>query len=349
MNMQETKGRVVDIQGNSIILLTSHGEFIQRPLPQRGIMLGEEITVPSQGPNLRLGPLVSLASAAAVIAFLLVQSVGTMAAPVYYVHVDIEPGTPSVELALSKNMRVVEATALNDEGTRILGKTQLGRKSVENAIENLVETAENMEYIVPDKESALLISIAGKTNGIDEKKKQLIREVEFAASKQLKASKAKATLGIAAVDNRMLQKALDQKSSINYMLFNKQSAEWKKAIPKEYKTSQVVPGQWNKKNEKKAEYTDKKKQSVNFQQFKHEIKNQKTDKSNFYSKYAKKYTNKKTGNNIKDKKTYTKGNYSKSNYSKLKQPWGNSKKQNYNDFRKNSSSSYQDNWKRSKH
>ena len=263
--MQTTKGRIVEIQKNSIILLTAQGEFIQRPLPKGGLQLGDQITVPVHSFKTPLGSLASLASAAAVVAFLLFQSIVTMAAPAYYVHFDIEPGTPSIELALSKNMRVVRATPLNNEGGKILNETEIKHKTAAGAIESLVDTAEDLNYLSHKEENTVLISVTGANKEIENNnnryKRELTKEVQAAARTQLKTGKTTTTLGVATMDNEARKQALNKKGSINSMLLKKQT-KGSNNIPKEYEVSKVTPAQDKKaaktkqKDNQESQYTN---------------------------------------------------------------------------------------------
>lgn len=277
--MQTVKGRIIDIQDNSIILLTTQGEFLKRPLPRGDVQLGEEITISAQSLSTRLRYFASVASAAAVVALLLFQSIGTMAAPAYYVHVDIAPGTPSIELALSKSMRVVGTTALNKDGSKILTSTEIQFKSVHDAIETIVDTAEDMKYFAPDKENTVLISVASANTESGKNKGQLLsQEVRAAARTQLKASKASATLGVATVDNSVRIEALDKKGSINSVLIEKYSPS-DKDIPQEYEVCKVVPGRENKTDSQEPKNKPRKIQKSEAPVFNNSISTKKENQS----------------------------------------------------------------------
>lgn len=86
--------------------------------------------------------------------------------PVSYISVDINP---SVELALNRFDRVVDAIAYNDDGTLILENLNLKNKSYTNAVEQLLADETFASYltgeamlsftVVSDKEDALLAGI----------------------------------------------------------------------------------------------------------------------------------------------------------------------------------------------
>lgn len=245
--MHKVKGRIVEIHEQVMLVLTSEGEFLERPVPQGNFQIGDEVRVVPSGSANIFGPVASVASVAAVIGFLLFQSISTMAAPAYFVHVDIDnPGTPSIELAISKNLRVVGAEPLNAEGNKILNEAGLKRESVQSAINDLMRAAEDLEYIGPEKDNTLLVSIAGNNNETDKsnKKKVISKRICTAARIQLEAAKTSATLGVATVDSSTRQQAQNNKASINSML--KQQAQGTKELPKEYEVSRIIPGQTKK-------------------------------------------------------------------------------------------------------
>ena len=86
--------------------------------------------------------------------------------PVSYISVDINP---SVELALNRFDRVVDATAYNDDGAQILQTLDLNHKRYTEAVELLLSDESFQRYlsqdsllsftVVSDKEAALLAGI----------------------------------------------------------------------------------------------------------------------------------------------------------------------------------------------
>lgn len=240
--MQTIKGRIIEIQGDSVIILTCRGEFIQKPLPPGDVQIGKELSITTTA-NLtpKISSVASAAAAAAMVCFLLFQSINVSAAPAYYVHLDADPGTASIELALSKSMRVVEATAFNDEGEKILSEASLNKKTIGSAIKYLVNPSNDSEHIPLNEKSTVLISIAGVNNNDTEvKKRKICKEVQTVAKNQLRSAKTSVTFGIATVDANIRKQALTQKGSINTLLKNSPSNKVGK-VPKEYEVSQVNP------------------------------------------------------------------------------------------------------------
>lgn len=235
--MRTIKGRIIEIGDDSLVLLTSQGEFLERPLPPHHIQVGDELTLPVPGVIQVFNKFVPYAAAAALFVFLLLQSVMTMATPAFYIHLDINP---SVELGISKNLRVVEATGLNADGKKVLDKVSIIDQSIETAVKLLVATADEMNYIAPDKENTVLVSVVSLEDDNQEKENRLTDEIRDAVSQQLEKGKSKVTLGFAVADKQKRQEALKKHSSINKM-FKNQDAKGQKKIPDNFKIFKVVP------------------------------------------------------------------------------------------------------------
>lgn len=244
--MQKIKGRIVEINKNSndytMVVLTAEGGFLERPLPpQENFQLGDEVRVAPLGFSYIIKPLTYVAASAAIVGTLLFGSIVTMATPAYYVHVDInEAGTPSIELAVSRNLRVVETTSLNSEGSKLLTDTNFRQEALQVTMNNLMQTAQDLDYIGPEKDNTLLISIAENSNGSYKRITEVSKRIRTAARNRLETANTSATLGVATVDNSTRQQAQNNKTSINSILKKKQ-ANGTTELPKEYEVSRISP------------------------------------------------------------------------------------------------------------
>ena len=244
--MGTVKGRIIEIEEHSLFLLTAEGEFLECPIPpQDDLHIGDEITVPiikkaTGGIFRQLAP---YAAAAALFVFLLVQSVLTMASPDFYLHLDINP---SIELGISKNLRVVEATPLNEDGEKVLKEVNILDKSIQSAVKIIVRTADKLHYIAPDKENTVLISVVSEKEDNLQQENQLTEKVKEAAREQLKEGKSAAKIGVAIVDKKERKEALKKHSSINSLL--RKETDNQNSIPKVYKTYKVIPRGDKKEN-----------------------------------------------------------------------------------------------------
>jgi len=250
--MRTVKGRILEIGPDSLFVLTSEGEFLERPLPPYEVQVGDEITVKIPGAVSLFSQFVPFAAAAALFVFLLFQSVVTMSAPVYYVHLDINS---SIELGLSENLRVIEVTPLNNEGRQILNKVNVKDLPVQTAIKTLVRTAGNMDYIAPDKDNTVLISIVSTKEKDKQQEIRLSKKVHQAANQQLKEGKAAATLAIALLDKAKREEAISKHRSINTLVSGEADPK-ENGIPGFYRVFRIVPLPDNKPDNKKDKKDD---------------------------------------------------------------------------------------------
>lgn len=250
--MRTVEGRILEIGPDSLFVLTSEGEFLERPLPPYEVQVGDEITVKIPGAVSLFSQFVPFSAAAALFVFLLFQSVVTMSAPVYYVHLDINS---SIELGLSENLRVIEVTPLNNEGKQILNKVNVKDLPVQTAIKTLVRTAGNMDYIAPEKDNTVFISIVSTKEKDMQQELNLSEKVQKAANQQLKEGKAAATLAIALADKKKREEAISKHRSIN-TLVSKEDDPKENKIPGIYRVFRIVPHPDNKPDHKKDKKDD---------------------------------------------------------------------------------------------
>ena len=94
--------------------------------------------------------------------------------PVAYVSMDINP---SVELGVNAFDKVVSVEAYNDDGTKILGDTDLKNYNISNAISTLVSHAISEGYIKEDGSSVIEITTSTDKDKIAIKLEQSLKDV----------------------------------------------------------------------------------------------------------------------------------------------------------------------------
>ena len=94
--------------------------------------------------------------------------------PVAYVSMDINP---SVELGVNAFDKVVSVEAYNDDGTKILGDTDLKNYNISNAISTLVSHAISRGYIKEDGSSSIEITTSTDKDKIAIKLEESLKEV----------------------------------------------------------------------------------------------------------------------------------------------------------------------------
>jgi len=158
------KGTVLEINSDTALVMTSKCDFVEI-YHQDGLEPGQEIVfsrwdVVRQGK--RTGRL-TFALVACLALFLICVPVyisfftGTAGAAVAYVSLDINP---SLELAVNDKYKVLEATALNQDGDKLLQGASVHGKPIAEAVKDLIKAAEEMHYLSPDGQEQVLLCLA---------------------------------------------------------------------------------------------------------------------------------------------------------------------------------------------
>lgn len=142
-----SKGIVMEVNGNYLIVMTPSGLFERIPRMDRSCELGEEI-VYTPGITRSRRPAFMLLSgfvAAVIMAMILFTgftSVFTDKSVVAYVSIDINP---SIELGIDKNKRVREMKGLNDKGLEIVRSVSYKGRAVDDITDKILQKAEEMK------------------------------------------------------------------------------------------------------------------------------------------------------------------------------------------------------------
>ncbi|MHB1125462.1 MAG: anti-sigma factor domain-containing protein [Bacillota bacterium] len=160
--MDHRQGVVMEIKGKKAIILTTDGEFIQRQFTGALPQVGEEVTLGSNRSNLLIWGRWAVA-AVLLLLFLTPPAVRTITnvaggfeVATAYVTVDINP---SVELAVDRKDRVVDAKALNDDGKQLLQDLSLQGSLVKETIIALVEKAGKDGYLPENSMATVLVAV----------------------------------------------------------------------------------------------------------------------------------------------------------------------------------------------
>jgi|GEM_PF-3492767 len=192
----DERGLVLEIQGQEVIVLTPGGEFRRVKAPQPFPKVGEEIMLPPTSSWMWSRVRLTFAVAALIfLAFGLARIFGpgglAIEKPSLYVAVDINP---SLELALNKEERVVEANSLNTEGKVLLEGLNLRGQHVQDAIRIISKAALEKGYLHPGEEGFLIISVVAEEETEEEIEAldQLAGNLAKAAEEVLQAKHVKA-------------------------------------------------------------------------------------------------------------------------------------------------------------
>jgi hypothetical protein len=138
----KTRGLVLEVNKNNVLVLTRDGRF--KNLPRRGrVEVGSEYSYGTYFPRAQLAVAAVMLLA---LASVLLPLQGRMA-PAAYITLDINP---SVELVVNSSQRVIGVEALNEDGAKLIGELRLKGENLQYAIEALLRTAEEQDYLVND-------------------------------------------------------------------------------------------------------------------------------------------------------------------------------------------------------
>ncbi|WP_306295550.1 anti-sigma factor domain-containing protein [Bacillus sp. CDB3] len=152
------KGIVMDIKKHSVVVLTPNGEFISFKRKAHSYMIGEEISFKEQeqrAPRFSIPSFLNPASLLVacflcVLLFFYNQPEEKVFA---YVSVDINP---SLEVSVTKDLRVIDLRACNDDGRRILKEMKRWEnKYLQDVIRTIIKQSQEDKYLTNDKQVML--------------------------------------------------------------------------------------------------------------------------------------------------------------------------------------------------
>ncbi|QWG45778.1 anti-sigma factor domain-containing protein [Bacillus mycoides] len=152
------KGIVMDIKKHSVVVLTPNGEFITFKRKVHSYMIGEEISFNKQeqrAPRFSIPSFLKPASLLVtcflcVLLFFYNQPEEKVFA---YVSVDINP---SLEVSVTKDLRVIDLRACNDDGRRILKEMKRWEnKDLQDVIRTIIKQSQEDKYLTNDKQVML--------------------------------------------------------------------------------------------------------------------------------------------------------------------------------------------------
>ncbi|CAI8708404.1 MULTISPECIES: anti-sigma factor domain-containing protein [Bacillus] len=152
------KGIVMDIKKHSVVVLTPDGEFITFKRKSHSYMIGEEISfnvqeqrVPRFSIPSFLKP-ASLLVACFLCVFLFFYNQPEEKA-FAYVSIDINP---SLEASVTKDLRVIDLRACNDDGKRILKEMKRWKNEpLQDVVRTIVKQSQEDGYLTKDKQVML--------------------------------------------------------------------------------------------------------------------------------------------------------------------------------------------------
>ncbi|MGV3464541.1 MAG: anti-sigma factor domain-containing protein [Heyndrickxia sp.] len=174
------KGVILEIKKKYLVMLTPEGEFLKGTKPHDNLQIGEEISFDPYLNKLHF-PLVpapakigSLAVVSVLIICALLFNVSNQNKAYAYVSID---ANPSVELVLNKNLQVIRAKALNQDGKKVLSKVNVeGKQDFEYIAKQVLLKSKSLGYI--DDNSNVVIASVIKNQQEEKSNKRLEKKVQ---------------------------------------------------------------------------------------------------------------------------------------------------------------------------
>ncbi|WP_063261147.1 anti-sigma factor domain-containing protein, partial [Bacillus cereus] len=173
------KGIVMDMKKHNVVVLTPNGEFIRFKRKAQSYMIGEEISFNTQKQR---EPRFSIPSflkpASLVVACFLCVLLFVYNQPeekvLAYVSVDINP---SLEASVTKDLRVIDLRARNDDGKRILKEMKLKEnKHLQDVIRTIIMQSQEDKYLTNDKQ--VMLTAVTKDNSLKSQLENAMKELK---------------------------------------------------------------------------------------------------------------------------------------------------------------------------
>ncbi|MDE7553110.1 anti-sigma factor domain-containing protein [Bacillus tropicus] len=173
------KGIVMDIKKHSVVVLTPNGEFITCKRKGDSCMIGEEISFDEQEQKAsRFSIPYFLKPASLLVACFLCALLFFYNQPeekvFAYVSVDINP---SLEVSVTKDLRVIDLQACNDDGRRILKELkQWENKQLQEVIRTIIKQSQEDKYLTNDKQ--VMLTAVAKDKSLRPQLEQVMQELK---------------------------------------------------------------------------------------------------------------------------------------------------------------------------
>ncbi len=173
------KGIVMDIKKHSVVVLTPNGEFITCKRKGDSCMIGEEISFDEQEQKAsRFSIPYFLKPASLLVACFLCALLFFYNQPeekvFAYVSVDINP---SLELSVTKDLRVIDLQACNDDGRRILKEMKRWEnEQLQEVIRTIIKQSQEDKYLTNDKQ--VMLTAVAKDKSLRPQLEQVMQELK---------------------------------------------------------------------------------------------------------------------------------------------------------------------------
>ncbi|WP_142307750.1 anti-sigma factor domain-containing protein, partial [Bacillus thuringiensis] len=173
------KGIVMDIKKHSVVVLTPNGEFITCKRKGDSCIIGEEISFDEQEQKASHFSIPSFLKPASIFVacflFAVLFFYNQPEEKVFaYVSVDINP---SLEVSVTKDFRVIDLQACNDDGRRILKELkQWENKQLQEVIRTIIKQSQEDKYLTNDKQ--VMLTAVAKDKALEPQLEKAMKELK---------------------------------------------------------------------------------------------------------------------------------------------------------------------------
>ncbi|MEQ6014935.1 anti-sigma factor domain-containing protein [Bacillus thuringiensis] len=173
------KGIVMDIKKHSVVVLTPNGEFITCKRKGDSCIIGEEISFDEQEQKASHFSIPSFLKPASILVacflFAVLFFYNQPEEKVFaYVSVDINP---SLEVSVTKDFRVIDLQACNDDGRRILKELkQWENKQLQEVIRTIINQSQEDKYLTNDKQ--VMLTAVAKDKALEPLLEKAMKELK---------------------------------------------------------------------------------------------------------------------------------------------------------------------------
>ncbi|KLA28925.1 hypothetical protein B4080_3527 [Bacillus cereus] len=173
------KGIVMDIKKHSVVVLTPNGEFITCKRKGDSCIIGEEISFDEQEQKASYFSIPSFLKPASILVacflFAVLFFYNQPEEKVFaYVSVDINP---SLEVSVTKDFRVIDLQACNDDGRHILKELkQWENKQLQEVIRTIIKQSQEDKYLTNDKQ--VMLTAVAKDKALEPLLEKAMKELK---------------------------------------------------------------------------------------------------------------------------------------------------------------------------
>lgn len=229
----KNKGCVVEVRGETLVLMTASCEFVEVPKSNRGLVVpGMEIEYETR-PH-RLASHKKWMAVAAMLMLLVLGSLlimpPTSAMPVYMASIDINP---SVNLFIDEMGHVVEIQPMNQEA-KSLNTRNLQGKTVEEVVSSLMEQLFDQGYFDDQMEHYMVFSLTTFDTSVPEEQiAEMMLRLENTVQEQKQTREIQLAVLSFAAKEEEVGEAENEELSLNHLLVRNQYQDMMKEKPLE--------------------------------------------------------------------------------------------------------------------